>query len=207
MVDKLDNSKKTSPQQPSKVAKEIFSWMQSIVVSVIIATLIITFVGRIVRVDGVSMEPNFAHNDRIVTTTLHGDYSYGDVVVIKRKGDRPLIKRIIALGGQTININYETNEVFVDDVLLNEPYIADATREDLGVTMPATVPEGCVFVMGDNRNRSNDSRSPTIGMIDERNIFGKVVFRLFPFDTFGSINFDKVNGSNAAPNVSNADSK
>lgn len=188
-MDSMENTLQNQKDIDKKLAtkQEILGWVQSLIVSVIIVALIITFVGRIMRVDGESMLPNFYDGDSIVTTNLHGDLKHGDVVVIKRKDNTPLIKRVIATEGQTINIDYEKSEVYIDGVLLDEPYINEPTKLDTGLPMPATVPENCVFVMGDNRNHSDDSRNPTIGMIDERNIFGKVIFRIFPFSRFGKI--------------------
>lgn len=180
VVDKIDKKNNTK--------KEILSWVQSLVVSVIIVALIVTFIGRIVKVQGESMEPNFHGGDQVITTNIHGDLKYGDVVVIKRKDDKPIIKRIIATGGQTIDIDYETGDVKVDGEILDEPYINELTHNNLGAELPATVPKNHFFVMGDNRNHSGDSRSPSIGMIDERQIFGKVIFRIYPFDNFGTIN-------------------
>lgn len=176
-------------QKDKKLAarQEILSWVQSIIISVVVVALVFTFIGRVVNVDGESMEPNFHDNDKIVTTNIHGDFQRGDVVVIKRKQGEPLIKRVIATAGQTIDINYETGVVTVDGTVIDEPYIAEPTNNNLGVELPATVPENCVFVMGDNRNHSDDSRNPNIGMINEKKIFGKVVFRLFPIDSFGTI--------------------
>lgn len=173
------------------VKKEIFQWIQSLIISVIIVALIFTFVGRVNTVRGSSMEPNFHEGDRIITTNLHGKLKYGDVVVIKRKDDTPLIKRIIGVEGDTIEVDPIKGEVKVNGKLLQEDYINEITYTNYGTTYPAVVPEGHYFVMGDNRNHSDDSRNPKIGMIDEKNIFGKVVFRLFPFNKIGAIKFKK----------------
>lgn len=170
--------------------REVFQWMQSLIFSVIVVALIFTFVGRIMNVRGSSMEPTFSNNDKIITTNIHGDYKYGDIVVIKRKDSSPLFKRIIAVEGDVIDIDFSLGEVRVNNVLLDEPYINEPTYDNHGMKFPLTVSEDHVFVMGDNRNHSDDSRNPDIGLIDERNIFGKVVFRLYPFNKMGVVSFD-----------------
>lgn len=169
----------------------IFEWVQSIVVSVIVVTLIVTFIGRPMGVSGDSMLPTFHAKDKIITTNIHGDLKYGDVVVIKRKNDVPLIKRVIAVENEKIDINFETGEVSVNDVVLDEPYINEVTKTNYGTTFPTLVPKGCVFVMGDNRNHSDDSRNPEVGMINTKNVFGKVIFRIFPLDRIGPIKLEK----------------
>ncbi|MFZ2537743.1 MAG: signal peptidase I [Oscillospiraceae bacterium] len=181
--DKNDNVEK----QEFNLKKEIFSWIETLVISLIAVALIITFVGRMMRVDGSSMEKTLHHGDRIITTSIHGDYKYNDVVVVRRKGDTPIVKRVIALSGDKIDINFETGSVYVNDKLLSEPFINEITKNPINFDGPVVVPEGHVFVMGDNRNLSDDSRNAKIGMIDERNIFGKVIFRLFPLSKMGKI--------------------
>lgn len=96
-----------------------------------------------------------------------------------------MVKRVIATEGQTIEIDFDRGRVYVDGELLDEPYIAEPTHNQLDFQGPQTVPEGCVFVMGDNRNASSDSRRAQIGMVDERLIVGKVLLRVFPFDSIG----------------------
>ena len=98
---------------------------------------------------------------------------------------KPLIKRIIALEGQAVDIDFKTGVVTVDGQVLDEPYISTPTTVYEGVDFPVTVPEGTVFVMGDNRQNSTDSRSEMVGFIDTRYILGKAIFRIFPFNTFG----------------------
>lgn len=174
-------------EEKYSVKSEILQWIKSLILSVIIIALIFTFVGRILSVKGSSMVPTFHEGDRIITTNLHGDLKYGDIVVIKRKNDTPLIKRIIAVGGDTVDIDFAAGEVKVNGNVLAEPYIYEPTYENHGVEFPTTVPDGHYFVMGDNRNYSDDSRNPKIGMISEKNIFGKVIFRLFPFNKMGTV--------------------
>ncbi|MEG2814520.1 MAG: signal peptidase I [Oscillospiraceae bacterium] len=167
--------------------KEAFQWLESIVVSVIIVALILTFVGAPRVVKGNSMNPSFKNNDKVITTNIYKELKYGDVVVIRRKNDDPLIKRVIGVAGDTIDIDFETGCIKLNNSEIKETYINELTKTDLGTKFPTTVPSGCLFVMGDNRNHSDDSRDPAIGMIDKRNVFGKVVFRFYPFDAIGAI--------------------
>jgi signal peptidase I len=111
-------------------------------------------------------------------------YEYGDIIVITQPWEKnvPIIKRVIAVGGDVVNIDFNTKEVFVNGEKLDEPYIAEPTRLYYDVSFPLTVEEGKLFVMGDNRNNSLDSRSSRIGLVDERYVLGKAVFRLYPFN-------------------------
>lgn len=112
----------------------------------------------------------------------------GDVVVVDGYSiRRPVVKLHIALGGDTVDINFETGAVTLNGAVLEEPYISASTTTGYDVEFPVTVPEGCVFVMGDNRPRSLDGRSTEVGFIDERDILGKVLLRVFPLSSFGKI--------------------
>ena len=97
------------------------------------------------------------------------------------------MKRVIAVEGQTVDIDFDRGIVYVDGEPLDEPYIAEATTEEQDFIGPIKVDEGCVFVMGDNRNHSTDSRTETIGCVDKRCIMGKVYFTLYPLKNFGSV--------------------
>ena len=122
------------------------------------------------------------------------ELSRGDIVVITEPNyfDEPLIKRVIAKGGETVNIDFTTGTVYVDGVALKEPY----TREDYilpkldDIEFPYTVPEGHIFCMGDNRNGSTDSRSNLIGPLDERYVLGKAVIRILPFGDFDIYDYE-----------------
>jgi signal peptidase I len=117
------------------------------------------------------------------------EYERGDIIIITQPNyfNEPLIKRVIATEGQTVDIDFTEGVVYVDGVALDEPYINAPTHEPEDFTEPVTVPEGCVFVMGDNRNRSTDSRSERVGCLDERLILGKVFLRLTPLNKFGGM--------------------
>ena len=161
---------------------ELYDWVQCIVAALLCGILIFVFIGRVIGVDGTSMIPTLHHGDQVVMSKLFFTPKYGDVVVLRSEayGDSPLVKRVIATAGQTIDINFTTGEVTVDGRVLEEDYIADITTLRGDFDGPVTVPDGCVFVMGDNRNASSDSRSDKVGMVDIRNIFGKVYLVLIP---------------------------
>ena len=140
-------------------------------------------------VSGSSMLPTYHDGDRMLISSLGYTPEYGDVVVFAEKsGDKEnLIKRVIATEGQTVDINFETGEVSVDGVVLEEPYIYEQTEEEGNIEFPATVPEGHIFVLGDNRNNSRDSRFGSIGMVDERLILGRAYWQIFPLSKLGFI--------------------
>ncbi len=136
------------------------------------------------------MYPTLQNGDKLV---LLSGFLYepqiGDVVVVKAVDfdEEPIVKRVIAMEGQTVDIDFDTGDVWVDGVLLDEPYINDLTTRYEGVDFPITVPENCIFVMGDNRLHSTDSRNPSIGCIDKRYVLGKAVQIIMPFSRFGGI--------------------
>lgn len=167
--------------------KSAFEWVDSLVFAVVAVVLLFTLLFRTIGVEGSSMEPTLSGGDRLVVSHLFRQPRPGDIVVIiQPESETPaIIKRIIAVEGQTVDIRFDTGAVFVDGQLLEESYINEPTYMKRDVDFPVTVPEGCVFVMGDNRNRSLDSRDSSIGMVDKRYILGKAVFRLFPFREIG----------------------
>ena len=161
---------------------EVFDWVQSLVVALLVCVLLFTFVVRIVNVSGTSMLDTLHNNDRIVISDLFYTPRRGDVVVLRKTSfsDEPIVKRVIALGGQTVDIDFEKGIVYVDGEALDEPYILEPTRRRIDFEDETLVPEGCVFVMGDNRNGSTDSRDLRIGCVDERLIIGRALFLLIP---------------------------
>ncbi len=189
-----------------KFSATIYDWVDSIVASIIVVVIIFTFVFRVVGIVGNSMNNTLYNNDRVVIFNLFYEPQQGDIVVISRNvtndksqetaGSEPIIKRVIATEGQTVDISYDNEgvgHVFVDGVQTGESYIREP-MEHIGivnpVSFPQTVPEGHVFVLGDNRNDSLDSRSADIGdngMVDNRYILGKAIFRIFPLNSVGGI--------------------
>ena len=166
---------------------EIYDWMQSLVFALIICIIVFVFIFRIVDVSGDSMNPTLLNGDKLVVSDVFYKPKQGDIVIFRKDEYKAeaLVKRVIATEGQTIEIDCDRGRVYVDGELLDEPYIAEPTHNQLDFQGPQTVPEGCVFVMGDNRNASSDSRRAQIGMVDERLIVGKVLLRVFPFDSIG----------------------
>ena len=167
------------------VKMELYDWMQCIVSAVLCGIFIFVFIGRTIGVEGNSMRDTLHWNDRVVMSGLFYTPKNGDIVIFRPPteafGSTPLVKRIIAVEGQTIDINFDTGEVFIDgNVIDEERYIHEPTHSMLSFTGPVTVPKGHVFVMGDNRNHSSDSRDSRVGMVDTRYILGKVLFLLVP---------------------------
>ena len=181
----------TEENTKKKKVKEMLEYAESLTVVFAVMLLIFTFIARPATVDGESMLPTLRNGERLVISNLFYEPAPGDIVVLCGEADREegrnLIKRIIAVGGQTIDIDFETGEVTVDGEVLDEPYILERTHLDEGTEFPLTVPEGEVFVMGDNRNGSRDSRSLSVGTVKEEYIVGRVLFRFFPFDRFGTV--------------------
>ncbi len=170
------------------VLKNFFDICGTLVATLAIIVLILSFAIRLVTVDGQSMEPTFFDGERLVVINTYNNMPNNDDIVIVSHSDRynhQFIKRVIATEGQTLEIDFENNEIIVDGVILNEPYIQGKTVEiDSNMKIPETVPEGYMFVMGDNREHSTDSRSRIIGLIPVENIIGIVKARVFPFDRF-----------------------
>lgn len=163
----------------------LYDFVSIICTALVVIMIIFTFFFRFVGVVGDSMNPTLYNNDWLIVRAINPSYEYGDIIISTQPNafNEPIVKRVIATGGQTVDIDFEKGEVYVDDVLLKEDYIAEPTHSQFDVTFPVTVPEGYIFAMGDNRNDSADSRSSAIGMIDERYIIGKVLFRVLPFDS------------------------
>ena len=164
---------------------ETYEWAGIISFAVVLFVLLFSFVIREVGVDGDSMLNTLHNGDRLIVCTLGYKPRDNDVVVIySDKLKKPLVKRVIAVGGQTIYIDYTAHRVYVDGVLRNEPFIKESTAfmGETPVSMPARVPKNCVFVMGDNRNDSIDSRSAEVGMIKKNLIIGKAVICYFPVE-------------------------
>ncbi|WP_295629274.1 signal peptidase I [uncultured Intestinimonas sp.] len=170
---------------------DLYFWLQALVMALVGLILIFTFVGRIIGVDGESMMPTLHNRDMLLLQSIGYSPEQGDVVVLSTKDFRngaPIVKRIIAVGGQTVDIDYETNTVYVDGVALDEPYILETMRAlPESFATHVEVPEGSIFVMGDNRNNSTDSRSPELGVVDQRCVLGKALFILLPFQDAGAI--------------------
>lgn len=169
-----------------KKAPKPFAWtfdiVDSVKVSLIVVGLIFMFAFRVVGVEGDSMNNTLHDGDWLAITSVNFDYNHGDIVVVAQPWVRniPIIKRVIAVSGDTIDIDFDNGIVTLNGEVLDEPYIAEPTHLQYNANLPMTIPEGYVFVMGDNRNDSLDSRSAKVGLIDKRYILGKAFFRFYP---------------------------
>lgn len=188
------NSKKFSQEQLDALAaasrKETYDWIQCLTSALIFCVVFFVFFVRVIDVKGTSMNPTLNNQDKMLVSGLFYEAKAGDIVVFKKDSyspDKALVKRVIATEGQEINIDFDKGIVYVDGVAIEEDYISELTRTKLDFIGPKTVPEGCVFVMGDNRNMSTDSRDKDIDMVDERLIIGKVYCVLFPLSSFGFV--------------------
>ena len=177
---------------PGSFRQSLLEWVEVIVGSVVFVTILLTFVARIITVDGSSMSPTYENGDRVLATSLAGPADQGDVVILVNVLEEPIIKRVIATEGQVVDFDPDTRAVLVDGQPVDETQfglengITDLPYSSFEVLeFPQTVPEGCVFVLGDNRSVSEDSRYQRVGMIDTRNILGKALVRIFPLDRIG----------------------
>lgn len=183
-------------KKPKGVAYELYGLLHDLVYILAAVTLLFVFVVRLVGVDGSSMFPTLHDGDFLLLESNFlydtDDIQNGDIVVINEpyywnRDQSLIVKRVIATEGQTIDIDYGAGVVYVDGVALDEPYINEPTyyswQGDYATELPATVPEGHIFVLGDNRNNSSDSRFALVGMIDERCVLGKAIAVALPGQT------------------------
>ena len=170
-------------QSPSAVRGQgMLEWYEALISAALVLVLIFSFFFRIIQVDGRSMVPTLTHGDKLIVWAAGYTPQRGDVVIVDSYTvyGKPLVKRIIAKGGDTISIDYDAGTVTVNGELLQEDYIAAPTYLGYDVQFPYTVPEGTVFVMGDNRNHSEDSRFWQNKFVKKNKIIGKVEFRYYP---------------------------
>lgn len=165
--------------------KGIISYLRDLVFGLTFVLLAFMLVFRVVVVSGPSMMETLQDGDSLIllSNVFYKNPKYGDIIVASKdsfKDGEPIIKRVIATEGQTVDIDFQAGIVYVDGVALDEPYTRTPTNYQEGMQFPLTVSEGCVFVMGDNRNDSLDSRSTQIGLIDRREILGRVLFLALP---------------------------
>ncbi|MBQ8898377.1 MAG: signal peptidase I [Clostridia bacterium] len=183
------------PKKDRDIALAIYEWCDAVVYALIAIVLLFTLFFKVTTVVGTSMINTLHERDTLIISKLGYEPENGDIVVIAMDNlyfQEPIVKRIIASGGETVNINFATHEVSVTDVngvtrVLQEDYILSPTATAADVAFPLTVPEGMLFVMGDNRNGSTDSRDSRVGLIDERQVLGHVVLRVLPIKDFGVV--------------------
>ena len=191
--EKIEISPEENPDEDVKPKKkdwkkELLEWVESLAVAVVVALLIVNFVFTLVTVSGASMEPTLQDKNFLFVLRLGYEPDNGDIIVFKPVSEpkKYYIKRVIATEGQEVDIR--SGKVYVDGEELNEPYIEDITQDRYNESYPKTVPENCVFVLGDNRDNSRDSRDAIgVGMVSEDSIVGKAWFRLFPFNKIGGL--------------------
>lgn len=197
-----ENTPKTS------LLDDVTDVIESVIFSVFIVLLTFTYLFRISDVSGPSMEPTLVENDRVVISPLFYTPKPNDIIIVDSKNlDKLIVKRVIAVEGQSVDINFEEGIVYVDgkpvDEQLYEPdengnapelradhFVNTLTTANMGAfpSYPVTVPENCIFVLGDNRNRSKDSKHAELGFVPEDEVVGKVVLRIYPFSSFGTLN-------------------
>lgn len=167
---------------------DLYFWLQALVLALVALILLFTFVGRIIGVDGSSMYPTLHHGDMLLLQSVGYEPKQGDVVVLTkafRDVDGPIVKRVIAVGGQTVDIDYDAGTVAVDGQVLDEPYILEEMLWPSSSHMQEThfeVPEDSIFVMGDNRNGSTDSRHSGVGSVHRDCLLGRAVAVIWPLD-------------------------
>ena len=188
---KDDNKKKKkkTKNSPSEFMNGIYDWVSAGLFALSVIVILMTFCFRLVNVDGSSMLQTLQNGNKVIVTGLDYNPEVGDIIVISHGAelDKALVKRIIAVEGQTVDINSETGEVSVNNIVLDEPYINGKTVAEGDMEFPLQVTEGNVFVLGDNRPISKDSRFSDVGLIDVGAIIGKVRLRISPIDEIGKV--------------------
>ncbi len=176
-------------QKTLAVRESVIGWAESIALALASIALLFAFLFRVVTVSGNSMDPTLLHGDKLVISSFFYEPKRYDIVVVDgyTAYKEPIIKRVIALAGDEVDIHFDTGEVFVNGQKLEEKYISALTKTRFDLTFPIRVPAGRVFVLGDNRPFSLDSRSSKIGFIDKRDILGKALLRIYPLGRMGAI--------------------
>lgn len=165
--------------------KNVLLYIHDLINLSAVVILVFLLLFRVIIVSGDSMYNTLVDGDYLllVSNLFYRNPEYGDVIVASKDSfdnGYPIIKRVIATEGQTVDIDFDAGIVYVDGQALQEDYTYTPTNVKEGMQFPLTVEEGCIFVMGDNRNRSKDSRNPEIGLVDKREVLGKAVFLFLP---------------------------
>ena len=189
---KKNKAAKTKEQLTPEVQarREAYDWIQSLISALLICVLVFVFVVRIMDVNGSSMVPTLKNGDKVLVSGLLYEPARGDIVVFKKDSyndNKALVKRVIAVEGDTVNIDFDNGIVYVNGEAVEEDYLDVSTNNKLDFIGPQTVPANCLFVLGDNRNASTDSRDKRIGMVDKRLVIGKVLLVVYPFSDFGGV--------------------
>ena len=184
-TEEMKNSDAHGPGETNSWKKTIMLYLHDLVYMLAIIMVVFLLLFRIVIVSGSSMYSTLWNGDWLLVTgsVLYHDPQPGDIIVASKDSfndGEPIIKRVIATEGQTVDIDFAAGIVYVDGIALTEDYTYTPTNIQEGITFPIQIAEGCIFAMGDNRNGSRDSRHPDIGMIDTREVLGKAIFLIFP---------------------------
>ena len=185
-----EEKKEKKPEKKLGWKKSLVLYLHDLIYLLVAIMLAFLLIFRIIVVSGDSMKMTLLDGDYLLllSNTFYHEPEYGDIVVISKESfdnGAPIVKRVIATEGQTVNIDFASVIVYVDGVALQENYINHLTTNSEGVSFPLTVAEDCIFVLGDNRGVSKDSRDPEIGQIDKREVLGKALFLMFPGDSRG----------------------
>ncbi len=176
-------------QKQRETNAAFLDWFDALIFALTIVLVLLLFVARTVNIKGESMLPTLESGDQILARSFLYKPKRGDIVVIDEytQFGVPLVKRIIGVGGDTIDLDAHSGDIYVNSQKIDEPYLAPGITRESNVSFPLTVPEGKLFLMGDNRESSQDSRDQDIGFIDERDVLGQGFFRLLPFQNAGLI--------------------
>jgi signal peptidase I len=184
------NKKSRNPKEKKKEEKlrwdrALLLYLHDMVYLLATVVIVLLLIFRVVIVSGSSMYDSLIHGDLLLllSNTFYAEPEYGDIIVLSTESfdnGTPIVKRVIATEGQTVDIDFEAGIVYVDGVALDEPYTHTPTTTSGGTQFPLTVEAGCIFVLGDNRNESRDSRYPEIGQVDKREVLGKAILLMMP---------------------------
>ena len=189
MPDETMSPSTPKEETPASFKMDLYFWIQALVFAIVFLILLFTLAGRVIGVRGPSMEPTLQNNDLLILRSIGYTPKQGDVVVLRKPTfmPTPIVKRVIATGGQHVTVDYAAHTVYVDGEALDEPYIKEVMVEKTGMTvLDVIVPEGSIYVLGDNRNNSSDSRHQLLGVVDTRYVLGRAIWIISPFSRFGA---------------------